>query len=116
MTHFVSSELFGDVSIPLICAESLFRGKLNACATRSKATDVSDLLFLIVTFPREVRAGGKKVDKKVVAGAVCRWPQLETILQKSGAPVKRKLLGSSCTMQMQKISEGDVHRGLGCAW
>lgn len=115
--HVLSSPLYGDATIPILSAVSLFRGKLNACATRSKDSDVSDLLFLIALFPREAKAGGKKVDKKVVAAAIARWPQLRSVLERSGTPVKQKLLvGGQCYIQAGKISEGDVHRGLGCAW
>ncbi|KAF8471857.1 hypothetical protein BDZ91DRAFT_479012 [Kalaharituber pfeilii] len=116
--HDITSPLFGKATIPILSAEALFRGKLNACATRSKESDVSDLMFLLTKFPQEAKAGGKKVGRKVIAAAISRWPELKSVLEKSGAPVKSKLftIVDSCYTQAGRISEGDVHRGLGCAW
>lgn len=117
-SHPVYSPSLGAASIPILSEEFLFRGKLNACATRSKSSDVADVLFLIATFPRQVRVGGKKIDKKVVAMALGRYPHLRIVLQRVGVPVKSKLISSIGCVETptKKIGEGDVHRGLGCVW
>jgi predicted nucleotidyltransferase component of viral defense system len=111
----------GTSYIPILSEEYLFRGKLNAAATRGKPGDVSDILYLIDQYGDTIRERLDGIDKTVVNEAVRRHPELRRPLQKVGvraarAPVRwpiSKKNKDKTVFAVVPAKTWDVHRGLG---
>src|SRR5690606_34874438 len=65
--------------LPVLTPSALFKGKIAACANRSKTSDMFDVLFLCTNFPEEVRTA-KGVEG--ILQAIRRWPQLRLVLER----------------------------------
>ncbi|KAA8908925.1 hypothetical protein FN846DRAFT_898460 [Sphaerosporella brunnea] len=111
----------GTSYIPILREEYLFRGKLNAAATRGKPGDVSDILYLIEQYGDTIRERLDGLDKTVVNEAVRRHPELRRPLRKVGihaarAPVRwpvGKKSKDKTVFAVIPAKTWDVHRGLG---
>jgi len=119
----VEHRLTSFVSVPIIDNLSLFRGKLSACAFRSKPTDCSDVVFLATNFAENLRKDGvKKIDSKVVGMAVSRYPELADILEPLGVSARKAVKKVSSNEKLSfsiagfsigaRMNEGEVQRGL----
>jgi len=100
---------------------SLFKGKLSACAHRSKPNDSLDVMYLASVFGSELPSDvSKKLDTKTVGLAVSRYPELIDTLEAMGISAKKaiKKVKSSDSLKNASFSaggrmlEGDVQRGL----
>lgn len=118
-------QLTSFAAVPLIDNLSLFRGKLSACAYRSKQTDCADVVFLATNFAKQLRADGvKKIDPKVIGLAVKNYPELADVIEDLGISTKKaiKKVSSSEKLTFQiagfsigaRMTEGEVQRGLMC--
>ncbi|KAI5856980.1 hypothetical protein BZA05DRAFT_423991 [Tricharina praecox] len=108
----------GTSYVPILSEEYLFRGKLNAAATRGKKGDVDDILYLVETYADVIKDRLDGVDKKVVNEAVRRHPELRRALMKVGiraprAPLQWGLKKEKIVFSVVPAKTWDVHRGLG---
>ncbi|KAF3938605.1 hypothetical protein ABW19_dt0201316 [Dactylella cylindrospora] len=112
-------------SVPIIDTPSLFRGKLSACAFRSKPNDASDLIFLATTYASQLPSDTiKKIDCKVIGMALKKYPELIESLEGLGISTRKaiKKVGSSDSLSSNssgfsvggRMNEGEVQRGLFC--
>lgn len=98
--------------LPVLTPSALFKGKIAACANRSKTSDMFDVLFLCTNFPEEVRTA-KGVEG--ILQAIRRWPQLRLVLERAGVRVRERRWGRNIVVD-GKIPVGGVQKALGCAW
>jgi len=104
--------------VPILSEEYLFRGKLNAAATRGKKGDVEDLKYLVEKYGEIIRERGLDgVDKRVVKEAVQRHPELKAVLGKVGIKTGGRLRwvkrNGEVVVSNRPAGVWDVHRGLG---
>jgi len=104
--------------VPILSEEYLFRGKLNAAATRGKKGDVQDLRYLVEKYGGIIRERGLDgVDKTVVKEAVRRHPELKAVLGKVGIKTGGRLRwgkrNEEVVVSNRPAGVWDVHRGLG---
>ncbi|KAL7266359.1 hypothetical protein RUND412_011097 [Rhizina undulata] len=94
----------------------LFRGKINACATRGKQSDVQDVAYLIANYGSELKDVAKSMDKRVIGLALKRHPQLTKDLRKLGVGCRGARWGVRGVKVEDRMVPGcwDVQRGLGC--
>ncbi|KAK6349563.1 hypothetical protein TWF696_005848 [Orbilia brochopaga] len=121
----VSLIVDGVHAVPVIDTPSLFRGKLSACAFRSKPNDCSDLIFLATSCASQLPSDTiKKIDTKVIGMAIKRYPDLIDCLEGLGISTRKaiKKVGSSDSLSSNssgfsisgRMNEGEVQRGLFC--
>ncbi|KAJ6264914.1 hypothetical protein Dda_1067 [Drechslerella dactyloides] len=121
----VSLIVDGVHAVPVIDTPSLFRGKLSACAFRSKPNDCSDLIFLATSCAHQLPSDTiKKIDTKVIGMAIKRYPDLIESLEGLGISTRKaiKKVGSSDSLSSNssgfsisgRMNEGEVQRGLFC--
>lgn len=86
--HHLSGKHMGISYVPILSEEYLFRGKLNAAATRAKQGGVDDILYLISVYGQTLRENTamwmEGVDRHVVPEAIRRHPELKRPLKKVG--------------------------------
>lgn len=112
-------------TVPIIDTPALFRGKLSACAFRSKQTDSTDVAFLATTCAAQLPLDSiKKIDQKVIGMAVKKYPELIECLEGLGICTRKaiKKVASCDSLSSNssgfsiggRMSEGEVQRGLFC--
>ncbi|RVD81881.1 uncharacterized protein DFL_009728 [Arthrobotrys flagrans] len=112
-------------AVPVIDTPALFRGKLAACASRSKPNDCSDVIFLATTYSSQLPSDTiKKIDTKVIGMAVKKYPELIDSLEGLGISTRKaiKKVGSCDSLSSNssgfsisgRMNEGEVQRGLFC--
>jgi len=112
-------------SVPIIDTPYLFRGKLSACAFRSKPNDCTDVVFLATSYSAQLPTDAiKKIDTKVIGMAVRKYPELIEVLEGLGISTRKaiKQVKSSDSLSSNssgfsaggRMNEGEVQRGLFC--
>jgi hypothetical protein len=106
--------------VPILSEEYLFRGKLNAAATRGKKGDMEDLKYLVEKYGKIIKERGLDgLDKRVVKEAVQRHPELKAVLAKVGIKTGGRLRwvkrNEEAVVGNRPAGVWDVHRGLGWA-
>jgi len=66
----------------------IFKGKLQAAATRSKHSDAADLLWLEARYNTALKAHTKEYDRRFIGMAMRRYSQLEQAFVRLGVDVE----------------------------
>lgn len=101
--------------VPILSEEFLFRGKLNACASRTKSSDAADVDYLVKNYGKELKMAAKGIDKKTVGLAIRRHPELRKILGELGVKTRGAVWGVRKARLDGQVQPQmwDVQRGLG---
>ncbi|KAI5844950.1 hypothetical protein DFP73DRAFT_37274 [Morchella snyderi] len=111
----LSGPRMGTSYVPILKEEFLFRGKLSACATRTKSSDAADVDYLVRNYGKELKMAAKKMDKKTVGMAVRRHPELRKVLGELGVHTRGAVWGVRKARLDGQVQPQmwDVQRGLG---
>jgi len=105
----------GTSYVPIANEDVLFRGKLNACASRGKRSDAQDVDYLVATYGERLKVVAKSLDKRTVGLAVRRHPELRKVLAELGVGTRGAVWGvRKAKIEAPAVPQmWDVHRGLG---